>query len=200
MRATTSRCLLAVVYDDGIAADKVLSDLGYDLRAQGVGVQGLVQRNSFRRDRAKCDMELEELGTGRMFQLSKDRGKHAGGCRLDREAIVTAAAVMAAGIERNCELLIVNKFGRSEAEGKGLRDVIADAAYRGISTIVGVPRRNLEVWERFAGELSDRCSVDDLQQICLWIEARVSRSLQLAPSEQDAVRRAGVTLGGGTIN
>jgi hypothetical protein len=179
-----SRCLLAVVYDDGIAADRILSDLGYDLRAQGVAVQGLVQRNSFRRDRAKCDMELEELGTGRVFQLSKDRGALAGGCRLDREAIVAAAAVMAAGVEANCELLIVNKFGRSEAEGRGLRDVIADAACRSISTVVGVPRRNLEVWDRFVGELSDRCSIDDVQYICTWISDRVPRTSQIDSTEK----------------
>lgn len=190
MSARVSRCLLAVVYDDGIAADRILSELGYDLRAQGVGVQGLVQRNSFRRDRTKCDMELEELGTGRVFQLSKDRGQHAGGCRLDREAIVTAAAVMAAGIEANCELLIVNKFGRSEAEGRGLRDVIADAAYRGISTIVGVPQRNLEVWECFAGELSDRCDIDDLQHIRSWINERVDKTLIFDGSDPNATRFA----------
>lgn len=199
MSAKDSRCLLAVVYDDGIAADRLLSDLGYDLRAQGVGVQGLVQRNSFRRDRAKCDMELEELGTGRVFQLSKDRGKLAGGCRLDREAIVTAATVMAAGIEANCELLIVNKFGRSEAEGRGLRDLIADAACRGISTIVGVPRRNLEVWERFAGELSDRCSIDELQSIRSWINDRIGRKLRFGSIEKNA-RLANVTLGDSIIN
>jgi hypothetical protein len=190
MSATASRCLLAVVYEDGVAADRILSDLGYDLRAQGVGVQGLVQRNSFRRDRTKCDMELEELGTGRIFQLSKDRGKHAGGCRLDREAIVVAATVIAAGIEANCELLIVNKFGRSEAEGGGLREVIGDANCRGISTIVGVPRRNLEVWERFAGELSERCSIDDLQHIRSWISDRVVQTLVFDAAETKASRFA----------
>jgi nucleoside-triphosphatase THEP1 len=169
MVVTESRRLLAVVYDDGIAADKMLSDFGYDLRAQGVGVQGLVQRNTFRRDRAKCDMELEELGTGQIFQLSKDRGRHAGGCRLDREAIVAAAAVMATGLEIDCDLLIINKFGRSEAEGRGLRDIIGDAACRGIPTIVGVPRRNLEVWRCFTGELAEHCELNDLRHIRSWL-------------------------------
>jgi hypothetical protein len=193
MPASGSRCLLAVNYDDGIAADKVISDLGYGLRAQRVAVQGLVQRNSFRRDRAKCDMELEELGTGQIFQLSKDRGKHAGGCRLDREAIVAAAAIMAAGLKADCELLIINKFGRSEAEGRGLRDLIGDAACRGLPTIIGVPRRNLEVWQCFAGELSDRCEVTDLRYVRSWLDNRLARGLRFDFEIAETALRAGVT-------
>jgi hypothetical protein len=199
MPAETSRSLLAAVYDDGIAADRILSDLGYDLRAQGIAVRGLVQRNTFRRDRAKCDMELEELGSGRVFQLSKDRGKHAGGCRLDREAILTAATVMASGLEANCEFLIINKFGRSEAEGGGLRELIAEAVSRGIPAIVGIPRRNLEVWERFAGDLSDRCEAGDLHHMRNWIESRIAQTLDVsaAPSGRRASERA---LDDGIVN
>lgn len=117
-----TRLLLAIVYDDGFAADRMLAEIGYALRDQGVAVKGLVQRNSFRRDRVKCDMELEELGSAAVFQLSKDRGKHAGGCRLDREAIASAAALIGSALNESCDVLILNKFGRSEAEGSGLRD------------------------------------------------------------------------------
>jgi hypothetical protein len=172
MIASDTRKLLAAVYDDGIAADHMLSELGYALREQRVAVKGLVQRNSFRRDRAKCDMELEELGSGTIFQLSKDRGKHAGGCRLDREAIACAAALIGPALHERCDLLILNKFGRSEAEGTGLREVIAAAAEREIPTLVGVPRRNLEVWQKFAEGLFDRCNADNVSFLRTWIRDR----------------------------
>ncbi len=182
MSVPATRLLLAIVYDDGIVADRMLSELGYALRDQGVAVKGLVQRNSFRRDRAKCDMELEELGSAAVFQLSKDRGKHAGGCRLDREAIVSAAALIGPALNESCDLLILNKFGRSEAEGRGLRDIIAAAIDLEIPTLVGVPRRNLEVWQKFAEGLFDLGSVDDARTLRSWVKRQTGRDVMLGAS------------------
>lgn len=174
MSNSADRKLLAIVYDDGIAADRMLSELGYALRQKQVKVMGLVQRNTFIRDREKCDMELEELGSGEIFQLSKDRGKFAGGCRLDREAIASAATLMERRLREGCDLLIVNKFGRSEAEGTGLREVITQAVMHEIPTVVGVPRRNLEVWLKFAAGLSDLCDAAEDEAMLSWIRSRAS--------------------------
>jgi hypothetical protein len=182
MSVPATRLLLAIVYDDGIVADRILSELGYALRDKGVAVKGLVQRNSFRRDRTKCDMELEELGSAAVFQLSKDRGKHAGGCRLDREAIVSAAALIGPALNENCDLLILNKFGRSEAEGRGLRDIIAAAIDLEIPTLVGVPRRNLEVWQKFAEGLFDLGRVDDVPALLSWVKQSTGRGVALGTS------------------
>lgn len=179
MRNAGDRSLLAVVYDDGIAADRMLSGLGYALREERVNVMGLVQRNTFIRDREKCDMELEELGSGEIFQLSRDRGKSAGGCRLDREAIASAAALMERRLREGCDLLIVNKFGRSEAEGCGLREVIAHAVTLEIPTVVGVPRRNLEVWLKFTAGFSDLCGAAEEEAMLSWIRNRAGCDVAL---------------------
>lgn len=186
MSESIARKLLAVVYDDGFVADEILSALGYALRDMGVGVKGLVQRNTFRRDRHKCDMELEELGSGATFQLSEDRGRHAGGCRLDREAILSAAELIGLSLKDSCEFLIINKFGRSEAEGRGLREVIAKAAELEIATIVGVPRRNIEVWHRFAEGLFDQCHINETPFLISWIKERTGR--EVSPGTRSAWR------------
>jgi len=163
--------LLALVYDDGIVLDRIISQLGYELRDLGLSVRGLVQRNTFKRDSLKCDMELEELGTGQIFQLSEDRGKRVGGCRLDRHAIVKAANVIEQSLDTRCDLLIINKFGRTEAEGRGLRDLIAEAVTRGIPTLVGVPRRNFEVWQVFAAGYSENCESKDVAALFSWVKS-----------------------------
>ena len=74
--------ILAIVYSDGLAADRFISDLGYKIRDAGIAVAGIVQHNNFIRDRTKCDMEIEELASRTILQLSEDRGKNARGCRL----------------------------------------------------------------------------------------------------------------------
>jgi hypothetical protein len=64
---------------------------------------------------------------------------------------------------------VLNKFGKVECSGGGLRDLVASAIDRGIPVIIGVPRRNLEVWRNFAGELATELS-DDAGQILEWLE------------------------------
>jgi nucleoside-triphosphatase THEP1 len=152
--------ILAIAYSDGLAADQLISELGYRLRDAGFAVAGLVQHNHFVRDRAKCDMEVEELFSGTILKLSEDRGKEARGCRLDRSALSEAASLLSASLEREPALVILNKFGKTEAEGHGLRDSLVQAVQLGVPVIVGVPYRNVEQWRIFAEGLAEECSID----------------------------------------
>lgn len=151
--------ILAIVYSDGLAADRFISNLGYKIRDAGIAVAGIVQHNKFIRDRTKCDMEVEELASGIILQLSEDRGKEARGCRLDRGALSEAAALLSASLENEPELVILNKFGKLEAEGRGLRDTLADAVQLGVPIVVGVPYRNIEQWRAFTVGLAEECPI-----------------------------------------
>ncbi|AMN41534.1 DUF2478 domain-containing protein [Rhodoplanes sp. Z2-YC6860] len=160
--------ILAFLYSDGIAADRVLADLGYSLRDSGVNVGGLVQRNTFVRDRAKCDMEVEELLSGEIFRISEFRGSQAQGCRLDRGALAQAAHLLADAVARGPSLLIINKFGKVEAEGGGLRDIIATAAAAEIPILIGVPFRNLDQWRMFTAGLAEEAH--SYFEVATWLE------------------------------
>ncbi|MEX5726690.1 hypothetical protein Ga0609869_000043 [Rhodovulum iodosum] len=48
-------------------------------------------------------------------------------CRLDPAALETAVGLVAAGLSSGADLLIVNKFGKHEAAGRGFRYVVAEA-------------------------------------------------------------------------
>ena len=95
-------------------------------------VAGLVQLNSFVRDPVKCDMKIEELSSGVVLQLSEDRGKESRGCRLDTNILAEAAAQLSRALDRRPDVLVLNKFGKTEAEGRGVRDVLARAVGQGI--------------------------------------------------------------------
>lgn len=151
--------ILAIVYSDGLAADQSISELGYKVRDAGIAVAGIIQHNQFIRDRTKCDMEIEELASGIVLKISEDRGKEAQGCRLDRGALSEAAALLSASIESGPQIVILNKFGKTEAEGHGLRDTLAQAVQLGVPVIVGVPFRNIEQWRIFAEGLAEECSI-----------------------------------------
>ncbi len=132
--------ILAIVYTDGAAACRLMSDLGRRLRDARVMVTGLVPYQAAADDGTpRCDMEVEELSSHFILQLAEDRGKQPHGCRVDPEAVQEAAALIAASFRNAPELLIVNKFGQLEAEGGGLSDVISDAVDQGIPVIVAYP-------------------------------------------------------------
>ena len=106
-----------------------------------------------------------------MLQLSKYRGKEARGCRLDRSDSRPTAAVLLAALGERPDILILNKFGKVEAEGAGLRDVLAMAVEMGVPIVVGVPFRNLDQWRVFAGDMAEECPVD-FTRIRRWLTTR----------------------------
>ena len=64
-------------------------------------------------------------------------------------------ALTEAGIDAGTRLLIVNKFGKREAEGGGFRPLIAAALERGLPVLVGLGERNAEAFDAFAGDMAE---------------------------------------------
>src|SRR3569623_936139 len=151
----TASNILAVTYSDGFAADRLIAAMAYRLREDGVKVAGLVQINTDVPGRTKCDMAVEELHTRTQFQLSEYRGPDARGCRLDHSRLSAAAGLLIAVLDQDLELIVLNKFGKIEAEGGGLRDLLGRADQGGVPLVVGVPYRNLAQWRHFAGAIAD---------------------------------------------
>jgi nucleoside-triphosphatase THEP1 len=145
--------LAALVYDEHAYPDDILKQVVDRCRARGFRLAGVVQRKS-REAGHRCDMLLEDLVTGRHVSIFAGRGRGAKGCQLDEDAMLQVVSQIERELKDNPKLLMLNKFGKVEAEGAGMRDLIAQAVWMGIPVIVGVPARNLNAWREFAGELS----------------------------------------------
>lgn len=144
--------IAALPYGEGAYPDALLDRLVRDFQSAGYRVAGVLQHDLARHDRTRCDMNLEDLATGELVALSEDRGEASRGCRIDQNGLARAAALVETALATGpVNLLVINKFGKIESEGGGLRDAIAEAAARGIPVIVGVPLRNLDAWNAFAG-------------------------------------------------
>jgi len=120
---------------------------------------GTVQANTARADRRKCDMDLRLLATGEVLRISEDRGAFARGCTLDIGVLVQAVAATEAALS-DAELLVVNKFGKTEAEGAGFAPVIGEAICRGLPVLVGVNGLNLRAFEVFASGMAEALPAD----------------------------------------
>jgi nucleoside-triphosphatase THEP1 len=161
MSAHPRPLIAAIPYAEGAYPDALLAEFAADLRARGHVLAGVIQHDLTRRDRTRCDMALEDLTSGAIIGLSEDRGPAARGCRIDPNGLAEAEGLIARALaETSPDLLIINKFGKIESEGGGLRMVIAHAVLAAIPVLIGVPQRNLDAWEAFAGPLSERVPAD----------------------------------------
>ncbi len=139
--------------------DLLIAEVVARLETHGVALAGTVQTNIHRNDRHHCDMDLRLLPDGPTVRISVDRGAEARGCRLDA-GVLEQSVLWVSGALDGAEFLVINKFGKQEAEGKGLSGVIADALERGFPVLVGVNGLNLPAFLAFAGEIATELTPD----------------------------------------
>lgn len=156
--------ITALVYTDSVAADRALRDIAIELMEEGHRLAGLVQINTPRPGRSRCDMLLEELASGEHLGISQDRGPEARGCALDLAQLTAAMQKVRMSLDAKPDLVILNKFGKTEAEGGGFRPLIADAIEAGLPMLIGVPWRNIESWRLFAGPLAREFQLETLDK------------------------------------
>jgi len=156
--------LAAIKYDSsgGALVDEVLAEVALVLKSNGVTVAGAIQWNEPVPDRRRCSMTLEDLASGRRILASEDRGPHARGCHLNASALEEAALLAEASIEPSVALVIINRFGKQEAEGRGFRQAIEAAILLDRPVLVGVSEANRMKWESFIGSEAEYlpCSID----------------------------------------
>ncbi|NHB77005.1 DUF2478 domain-containing protein [Rhodobacter calidifons] len=151
--------------------DALIAETAAILAADGVRLAGTVQSNIERPDRRKCDMDLAVLPDGPVVRISEDRGDLARGCTLDSGALEQTVVAVQNRLP-GAEVLIVNKFGKREAEGKGMVPVIADALELGLPVLIGVNGLNLAAFLAFAGEGVTALPADP-RQVANWCKAMI---------------------------
>lgn len=154
--------------------DLILAGLAGELITRGLRLCGTVQINTERTSCGPCDMDVRVLPDGPVLRISQDLGQHARGCRLDPAALQTAVGLVEARLDTGTELLIINKFGKHEAEGHGFRDVIARAVDFGIPVLVGLNGLNRTAFEDFASGLATPLPPEQ-DALVKWAERAVRR-------------------------
>lgn len=155
--------------------DALIAEVAALLAADGVRLAGTVQSNIERPNRRKCDMDLIVLPDGPVVRISEDRGDLARGCILDSGALEQTVHAVGQRLAE-AEVLIVNKFGKREAEGRGLVPVIAEALDLGLPVLIGVNGLNLAAFLAFAGkDVSPLSAVPVI--IADWCKAALSQEI-----------------------
>src|SRR5215471_191823 len=147
--------LAAVVYGADDDPDRLLIDFAGDLSRSGRHVVGVVQvgRN--------CRSENPVLGVvvlpgGDVVPLVEDVGTCTKGCRLDAGRLGGVAKRLAGALAGGSDLVIINRFGRTESEGRGLTDLITRAVNVDIPVLVAVPEHRFTALIKFSDGMNVR--------------------------------------------
>lgn len=165
-RNTDEGLVGALVYEESGAVTALMAHCAEELMLAGFRLGGLIQTNRASGSGGRCDMSLRELMSGVVVPVSEDRGAGSRGCRLDYAAFTRASQLCRQALDAGPDIMFVNKFGKLEAQGKGLREVIAEALIASIPVLIGVPHRHLAEFQSFVGGPYRQLTADEVFSWC----------------------------------
>lgn len=153
------------------SSDRLLAAVAERLRAAGFPLAGVVQINTVFDPARPCHMDLHVLTRDETLRISQNLGPLARGCRLDPSGLETAVGLVEAALADAPRLLIVNKFGKVEAEGRGFRPVIGAALAAGVPVLTSVSSGNLAAFTAFAEDMAEPLPPDE-EALIAWVRAQ----------------------------
>jgi hypothetical protein len=111
------------------------------------------------------------------YPLFQQLGPGATGCALDPRGVVEACETVRRQIAQGCDLVLLSKFGKMEAEsGSGLLAAFVAAVEAGIPIITSVAPKFDEAWTQFAAPLFTMLPAESEAVEAWWEAIRASRS------------------------
>lgn len=161
--------LAGVIFVPDDPVDTIIKDAVAAARRRGLVVGGCIQHHD--PEASGCAaMAVEDIGTGRVTGIAQNLGSGAAACRLDTRALAEVAVRLEAIAAGDIDALVLNRFGKAEIEGGGLRDVIAIAVGRGVPVLVPVMAPYDAAWREFGGELAEVLS-PTAEAVAAWLGA-----------------------------
>ena len=148
--------LAALVYEPNQDPDAILRGFAADLNGRGFRVVGMVQAGQC----ADSSLSAVLVHNGETLLLAQDFDPSAKGCRLDLGRLQNAGIRVASAMDAGADLLIVNRFGKRERDGKGLSHLIERAIKSDIPVVIAVSSLSFADWIKFAGGMSVKLACD----------------------------------------
>lgn len=140
-------------WQDGDDVDQIILDVMAALKSDGLQPVGVVQRNADN-GADHCDgVGVEFVTSGRLMGISQELGPDALGCRLDNTKLAEIAGLVAEEIDSEADLLVLNRFGKSEADGGGLIDCASRAIAANIPVLIPISPKHVDAWNSYHGGL-----------------------------------------------
>lgn len=144
----------AIGHDNGADADALLAQLVAELQAAGRRVQGLLmQHEGGMAGDTACGVEmfLVDVATSERYLVSQAMGSLSKACRADPQGFARATVVLRRALADKPDLVVLNRFGRLEAEGGGMSAELLDLMAEGVPVLTAVAPAYRDAWAAFSG-------------------------------------------------
>jgi hypothetical protein len=145
-----------------------------DRQGSGVRIVGVLEEGPDPTDPSCAKGVLRMLGSESVLPLFQKLGARSTACALDASGVIEACELIRRQIAQGCDLVVLSKFGRLEAERGGLRSAFEAATVAGIPILTSVSPKFAPAWADYAAPFY-RLLAPDLAAIeDWWIGARRS--------------------------
>ncbi len=138
----------------------LLSHLATTWAGSGLRIAGNVEEFIYEPGGERETVVLRDLRTGTRFPIKQNLGSGSTSCALDAGGLANACAAIEAAIEDGCDLAIISKFGKQEAERSGLSGAFHAAIAAGVPVVTSVAPSVAEAWNAFASPLAIYADAD----------------------------------------
>ncbi len=142
----------AAVYTPDTGDRMALLKFVEKLKALNTRVGGVLQEALFDSEGKIVGLNAVDVATGRRISITR-AVNNGDECGLDVSALTETASIIDSAISDRLDLVVVEKFGELEQNGKGLIDQILQTIGEGIPLLISVPEAALPVWQERSGEL-----------------------------------------------
>jgi len=146
--------IAGIAFEPGFAVDALMAEIVDRLEQRGLRLAGVIQSLSKEPGCDRGNLRLRALGSDWEIPILQDRGPLAKGCRLDYGSMVDVSARIDASLKGDVDLVILNRFGRAESEGGGLRQVLERCVEAELPTLIAVRTDYHADWEGFHGGMA----------------------------------------------
>ncbi|MBI5264240.1 MAG: DUF2478 domain-containing protein [Bradyrhizobium sp.] len=160
----------AILYRSQDDVDTLLADFAQGLVSKGERIGGIVQRNIKDGSGCQVGMQAIDLLTGQEVSICQPLGSGAMSCKLDPGGLAEASVAIARAIREDVALVVINKFSKQEASGRGLRSEFAETITAGIPLLTAVPEKCFDLWETFTGGIGTTLACDRSVIEAWWLD------------------------------
>ena len=143
------------------------------LRDRGFSIKGLLNKTDAQG--GKMRDRVYSLTDSREYAIMYDGGcTEEDTCKLDPRGLAASSEVIREALQSPPDILVFNKFGHAESEGRGLIDEYAQAVAAGIPVISLLQDKYLPQWREFTDGMGTELE-NGLQGVLDWAQAQKGR-------------------------
>ena len=148
----TSAPFAAAVYTPDTGDRMALLKFVEKQKSLNIRVGGILQEAIFNSEGGIAGLNAVDVSNNRRIPITRPVANDDE-CGLDVSALAETTDIIRNAISERLDLVVIEKFGELEQNGKGLIDEILQTIVEGIPLLLAVPEAALPIWQERSGEL-----------------------------------------------